>query len=382
MNTVHPMQTNILSLADPATWQKSIDLADEALSAWLKTRPTFKRIYLVGHGSSLYNCQVGEYVLEHITGIPSKAIPAFAFAAYMEQKLLGSQTLVVGISTTGETQSVFDAMERARQADSPTLAITAHKDSAITRHTDAIILTGGEDDQISVKTKSYVQALISIYLLALHLGGDGQSRDYWRTQIELASKEAQQFLSEQWNQIKQLAEKYANAPNVFVLGTGPNLGTAEEASLKIIEMAKMYSECQELEDFFHGRLREVDQNSPLFFIAPHGRADHRVLDFLTVTHMIHAPSIVITDRITSGIQRLATHIIHMSVSLDEFATPLLYILPMHVFGYEMALQRGYDPTSPRYDIVAQNGDIRDQNNQRRTVILLCKAPHCFMKRFG
>jgi glucosamine--fructose-6-phosphate aminotransferase (isomerizing) len=254
----------------------------------------------------------------------------------------------------GGTQSVSDALERARAMDSPTLAITAHPDSAIAQHVDAVVLTGGEDDQISVKTKSYVQALIPIYMLAIHLAGDQQLRSYWLDQINLAAQGSRQFLQEQWGQIKQLAEQYASAPKVFVLGTGPNLGTAEEASLKIIEMAKMYSECQELEDFFHGRLREVDQSSPMFFIAPQGRASRRVLDFLTVMDRIHAPSIVISDHVTSGIQRLATHVIQIPVSLDEFATPLLYVLPMHIFGYEMALQRDYDPTARRYDIVPQN----------------------------
>ena len=354
INHVHPMLDNIRALADPATWQKSIDLSEESLSIWLKTPRAFRQIFLVGHGSSLYNSQVGEYILEHIAGISSKAVPAFAFSAYREEKLLGPQTLVIGISTTGETQSVCDALERAREMGSTTLAITAHPDSAITHNADVVILTGGEDDQISVKTKSYVQALIPIYLLAIHLAGDQQLRLYWLNQINLAAQGSQQFLQEQWGQIKQLAEQYASAPKVFVLGTGPNLGTAEEASLKIIEMAKMYSECQELEDFFHGRLREVDQNSPMFFIAPHGRVSHRVLDFLTVMDMIHAPSIVITDFVTPGIQRLATHVIQIPVSLDEFATPLLCVLPIHVFGYEMAFQRGYDPTARRYNIVPQN----------------------------
>jgi glucosamine--fructose-6-phosphate aminotransferase (isomerizing) len=353
MNAVHPMLTNILALADQASWQKSIDLANEALSVWLKAPHKFKRIYLVGHGSSLYNAQVGEYVLEHIAGIPSKAIPAFAFSAYMEQSLLDPQTLVIGISTTGETQSACDALERAQHSGSSTLAITAHNGSQITRHVDAVILTGGEDDQISVKTKSYVQALIPIYLLAVHLAGDAQLKSYWLDQINLAAQGAHHFLQEQWGQIKQLAERYAKAPKVFVLGTGPNLGTAEEASLKIIEMAKIYSECQELEDFMHGRLREVDQTSPLFFIAPHGHASRRVLDFLTVTDMIQATSIVLTDHVSSGIQRLATHVIQIPASLDEFATPLLYVLPMYVFGYEMALQRGYDPTARRYNVVPQ-----------------------------
>jgi glucosamine 6-phosphate synthetase-like amidotransferase/phosphosugar isomerase protein len=353
MNTIHPMLTNILSLDNPGTWQKSIDLADEALSVRSKTSGEFKRIYLIGHGSSLYNGQVGEYVLEHIAGIPSKAVPAFAFSAYAEQRLLDSDTLVIGISTTGETQAVYDALERARQAGSPTMAITAHKDSLITHNVDAVILTGGEDDRISVKTKSYVQALIPLYLLAGQLADDPQAKSYWIGQVKLAAQGAHHFIQEQWAQIKQLAEQYANAPKVFVFGTGPNLGTAEEASLKIIEMAKMYSECQELEDFFHGRLREVDQKSPLFFIAPQGRASRRVLDFLTVTDMIQAPSIVLTDSITSGVQGLARNVIRIPVSLDEFATPLLYVLPTHIFGYEMALQRGYDPTAPRYDIVPQ-----------------------------
>jgi glucosamine--fructose-6-phosphate aminotransferase (isomerizing) len=354
IHRVHPMLTNIRALEDPATWQKSIALAEAGLLTWSTDPRTIKRIYLVGHGSSLYNGQVGEYVIEHIAGIPSKAIPAFAFSKYMQPTQLGLQTLVIGISTTGGTQSVCDALNEAHQAGSLTLAITAHQDSAITHNADAVILTGGEDDQISVKTKSYVQALISLFVLAVYLSGDPELKSYWMDQINMAAQAARQFLQEDWDSIKQLAEKYANAPNVFVLGTGPNLGTAEEASLKVIEMAKMYSECQELEDFFHGRLREVDQNSPMFFIAPQGKTSQRVLDFLTAMDMIHAPAIVITDQVTPGIQRLATQVIQVPISLDEFATPLLYIVPMHIFGYEIALQRGYDPTARRYNIVPQN----------------------------
>jgi glucosamine 6-phosphate synthetase-like amidotransferase/phosphosugar isomerase protein len=97
----------------------------------------------------------------------------------------------------------------------------------------------------------------------------------------------------------------------------------------------------------------------MFFIAPQGHASRRVLDFLTVLDMIHAPSIVITDQVTPGIQRLATHVIQVPVSLNEFAAPLLYVLPMHIFGYEMALQRGYDPTARRYDIVPQRVKYRE-----------------------
>src|SRR5215208_5855964 len=112
MNAVHPMLTNIRALANPETWQKSIDLADSVLANWSRSPRKFERIYLVGHGSSFYNGQVGEYILEHIAGIPSKAIPAFAFSHYIEPKMLGPRVLVVGISTTGGTQSVCEALDR------------------------------------------------------------------------------------------------------------------------------------------------------------------------------------------------------------------------------------------------------------------------------
>src|SRR5690349_24593636 len=97
MNVVHPMLTNIRSLGDPATWQKSIDLAEAGLSTWPVTSRDIKRIYLVGHGTSLYNGLVGESLLEHITGIPSKAVPGFAFSTYAEKTLLGPENLMFGI---------------------------------------------------------------------------------------------------------------------------------------------------------------------------------------------------------------------------------------------------------------------------------------------
>ena len=202
MNPVHPMLTNIRTLGDPATWQQSIDLAEETLSHWLKTPHAIKKIYLLGHGTSLYNGRVGEYLFEHIAGISSKAVSAFAFSRYAEKTLLDSQTLAIGISTTGETESVCEALELARQAGALTIALTAHGDSAITHHADTVLLTGGQDDQVSVKTKSYVQALISLYAVTAHLTGDPQIREYWRNQIKLAAQGAQYLVEKQWTEIR------------------------------------------------------------------------------------------------------------------------------------------------------------------------------------
>jgi glucosamine--fructose-6-phosphate aminotransferase (isomerizing) len=361
VNAGHPMMRNILSLAERSTWQHSIEVGEASLAAWSAARGTvrFDRVYLLGCGTSFYAGQVAKYAVEHIAHTPAEAVQAFAFAAYAEPAVLGPRTLVVGISTTGNTQAVCDALARAREAGAPTLGITANTEANIARIADAVIPTGGQVT-LSVKTRTYVQSLVTVYLLALALaGGQGKSKAdlnaTWRRQIELAAEATRHFFDHQQAEVEHLAKLYAKAPKVFVLGTGPNAGTAEEASLKVIEMAKMFSEAQELEDFLHGRLREVDQFTPMVFVAPQGRGSARTLDFLTVTDYVGAPSVVLTDEVTPGIERLATHVIPMQGGLDEFATPLAYIVPLYLLGYHLALQRGYDPAARRYpDIVPQN----------------------------
>jgi glucosamine--fructose-6-phosphate aminotransferase (isomerizing) len=170
-------------------------------------------------------------------------------------------------------------------------------------------------------------------------------------QITLAAGGAAACLAER-EQIEQLAHQYAKASGVFILGSGPNLATAGESSLKVIEMAKMVSECQELEDFFHGRLNEVDPSTLVFFITPSGPSIPRLLDFLTVTHQVGVPSIVLTDQANPAIQALASHVIQLPVVLEEYASPLLSILPLYLFAHEIAVQRGLDPLSRRYAIDA------------------------------
>ena len=363
MKKDHPMLNSILSLAKIETWQSSIGLADYTASHWLdKIQPVdFERVVLTGCGSSLYNGQVGKYAFEQIAGLAAEAIPAFTFSRYTQPRLLNPRTLVIGISTTGETQAVCEALTHARRSGAKALAVTAYPDSPVRRVADAAVLTNGQSDTLSVKTSSYVQALIALYVLAIRLGerrtaAAGQADVLPKNgivQISKAGELAAAFLEQGQSVICQLAEGFASTPKVFVLGCGPNCGTAEEAALKVIEMAKLYAEAQELENFFHGRLREVNQTTPLFFIAPRGLSSERMLDFLTVADHIQAPSVVLTDEITEGIRKLARYVIQMPEGLAELFTPLLYIIPLHLFSFELALARGYDPNARRYNIVPQ-----------------------------
>ena len=315
----------------------------------------FRRVYLVGCGSSYYEAQVGKWIIEHIVHLPAEAKQAFSFAHYMDPGLFSRDILVIGLSTTGNTGAACEAVSFARQNGATTLAVTAVPDSQIAGVAETTLYTGGQVSVI-VQTETYVQSLIALYLLALKLAEkedhSEELRTYWLDQIRTAHEITHEFLETQGTKIVGLVEEYQNFNNFFILGTGPNAGTAEEAALKVIEMAKMYSDGGEMEDFFHGRDRELAKGSAVFFLAPQSPILNRMYDFLTFNRKAEVPSIVITCQASPELKKLAYHEIVLNGPLDEYATPLVYITPLYLFSYHLALKRGFDPLARRFPMPA------------------------------
>lgn len=356
MSSTFPIMDNIMALASRVPWERSLTLGEETVGAWARQArlQQIRRVYFVGCGTSCYAGEVGRNILEQVAHVPGQALHAFNLAKYLHPAVLGSEVLLVGISTTGGTEPVVEALDLARRSGAQTLALTAFEDSPVARAADAVVLTGGEDDRTPVKSKSYVQSLVSLFLIGLALGEahhtlEAGQRAYWLGQIDKAAEGARLFLGEQRGQMQALVETYGDVSMVFQLSSGPNLGTVQEGALKVIEMAKMYSEWSELEDFLHGRYREVDQTNPMFLIAPNGRSSAHLLDVLAVNRHVKAPSVVFTDVVTEAIRDMATQIVQMPVALDELVTPLLYVIPLYLFAHQMAVRRGWDPLSRRYD---------------------------------
>ena len=369
MNDAEILFANILSLGDHTTWQKCIDAVEQGLHTWLSTGNdvNFSRVYIVGCGTSYYAAQVGKYVIEHLTHLPVEAHQAFAFSIYTDPALLNEKTLVIGVSTTGNTESVCKALEYARHCGAITLAFTATPDSKITEISQTTILTGGKVT-VAVKTETYLQSLICLYLLGIHLAdilgllSAGEVTE-WHSQIHKAEEITQRFFARQQPEILKLVDLYGTTDMVFVVGTGPNFGTAEEASLKVVEIAKMYSVSKEMEDFFHGYDRELNETSPMFFLAPKERALDRMLDFLTFNRKVSVPSIVLTTEDNLDVKRMADHVILLDDQLNELATPLAYIAPLYLFSYHLAVKRGVDPSARRFPgIMALKVRYRDENS--------------------
>jgi glucosamine--fructose-6-phosphate aminotransferase (isomerizing) len=355
MNDAETLLANLISLGTKEVWQNCIQAVDGALHSWFEKhrKAKIRRIYLVGCGTSLYAGHVGKYVLERLTHVPVEVRQAFSLVEFPEPTLLTTDVLVVGISTTGSSTATCNALDLARRSGALTLAFTAAADSEITRIAETSILTGGRVS-VAVQTETYLQSLICLYLLGVHLAEhlrqlSGDDRRYWLDQIEHSEVITRTFLDQQQSSITDLVAQHVSAEMLVILGTGPNYGTAGEASLKVIEMAKMASIFQEMEEFFHGYDRQLNASTPVVFIAPpERRAAERMVDFLTFTKSAGIPSIVLESGANPLYQKIAVRTIALRGEIDPLATPLIFIAPCYLFSYFLAVKHGVDPSARRF----------------------------------
>ena len=312
-----------------------------------------QRVYVLGCGTSYFGALSVKHMFEQIAGIPSEGAQAFAFAQYQNPDFLNENSMVVGFSTAGTTEAIHNAFRKCKENDAYSVAITALEDTPIGKLSNATILTGATDETNVVRTKAQVQGVLTMCLLAVYMGRQSkyisaeQADDYF-TQIDRCIEAIVDVIENKEEVIKELAYRYKDCESANVLASGPNTGTGQTGSLMITEMAKIHAWGDELENYLHGRDREIDQTDPLLILAPKGAASARTLDFLTVTDHVKANTIVFTDDVSEGIKELATHVVEMKGGMSEIITSIVNYTPFYLFGYHLAEAKGEDPNKRRY----------------------------------
>ena len=348
-------QLHELAADDGADLQETLDTSERSVQGLLPLLPAagFERIYVLGTGTSYYAALTCKYVFEEFLGVPTEGIQAHAFAVYQRDTLLSERTLVIAFSNSGDNVLPCESLAKAKSRGAFTIAVTAMPNSPITGIAHGVVLTGAQKDMGVPHTKVHTRGLFSLYLTAIRLGerygtstADTQARI---AQVNAAVSAIVQVVQAEdtW---RRLAEEYAGCRMVAVLGMGPNTGTAGCGALMVTELAKIYSVGYELEDFMHGRFRGVDQANPMLLLGPEGKGISKLLHFLSITGQIGVPTVVLSDIPGEGMARWATKTIAMPGGLGEIFTPLVYLVPLHLFGYHLALVRGWDPVSPRYTV--------------------------------
>jgi glucosamine--fructose-6-phosphate aminotransferase (isomerizing) len=309
----------------------------ERFAAQLKAKRP-RLIVLVARGSSDNAATFGRYLLETTTGIPvSLAAPSVHTLYHARLDL--RETLVVGISQSGEGADINLVLENAKACGARTLAITNEAASTMARMTDETFLIRAGRERSVAATKTYTGQLLMFHLLAEALRGARKGEE-----VERIPELAAQALSLR-DGIKAMVERYAYMNHCVVVGRGLNYANVYEFAIKLMETCYVVAERFSGADFLHGPIAMVDSGFPAFVFAPPGPTLKGMVELLGKLKSLSAETVVITSE--AAALKAASRAIRMPHRMPEMLTPIPYIIPAQLFAAQLAAAKGLSPDQPR-----------------------------------
>ena len=133
--------------------------------------------------------------------------------------------------------------------------------------------------------------------------------------------------------------------NCVVVGRGLNYGNSYELALKLMETCYVVAERFSSADFFHGPLAIVERRFPVILFAPNGVTNQSNIDLLERLQELHADSLAITN--DQKIAQMSSRNLLMPKEIDEFLSPIPFIIPAQLFAALLAKEKGIDADAPR-----------------------------------
>jgi glucosamine--fructose-6-phosphate aminotransferase (isomerizing) len=147
-------------------------------------------------------------------------------------------------------------------------------------------------------------------------------------------------------EIERLAQKYQDFKNFWFIGRKYNFPTALEGALKLKEISYLHAEGVCGGELKHGSLALVDENFPTIAICPSDSVYDKMISNIQEVKARNGPVIAIATEGNEEIKKLVDDVIYIPKTL-EMLTPMLSIIPLHLFAYHMAILLGHDVDKPR-----------------------------------
>jgi glucosamine--fructose-6-phosphate aminotransferase (isomerizing) len=305
------------------------------------------RIVIAASGTSWHAALVGEYLLEELAQLPVEV--EFAHEFCYRNCPLEKNTVLLVLSQSGETADTLAALREARRRGHRALAIVNVVGSTIAREADGGIYMHAGPEIGVASTKAFVSTLAVLTLLAVHLGRMRMLSARRSLEIlhALQAVPAQlETILAQNEAIRRLAQKYARARDFFFLGRGYTFPIALEGALKLKEISYIHAEGYSAAEMKHGPIALIDAQTPTVFLVPQDSMYEKTLANLAMIRARQGPVIALATVGDEQIAKVADDVIYLPKTPEPLC-PLLAIVPLQLFAYHIAVQRGCDVDKPR-----------------------------------
>jgi glutamine---fructose-6-phosphate transaminase (isomerizing) len=318
-----------------------IGLSDEELR-------NLRRIVVLACGTAYHAGVVGRYVIEEWARIPVE--PDIASEWRYRNPVLSKDTLVIGISQSGETADTIAAMKLAREKGARTVAITNMMGSQITREVDSVLYTRTGMEIGVAASKTFTAQVALLDLLALKLAEvrktlPADEIEFILDELYRLPVRMQQFLDGD-HPIEDIAQRHYDKPFFLYLGRHIGLPVGLEGALKLKEISYIPTEAYSAGEMKHGPIALLDDETPVVCIATDSHVYDKVVSNIQETRARGAQVIAIATDGNEDIQHHADDVIYVPKT-PAFLQAVLAILPLQLLAYRIARLRGLNVDQPR-----------------------------------
>ncbi len=307
-----------------------------------------RKIWLTACGTAYHAGLVGRWLIEHWAQIPVE--PELASELRYRDPLIEPDTLTVAISQSGETADTLAAAREARRRGSRVLAITNVVGSTLSREADDVVYIRAGPEIAVASSKAYVTMLVALHMLALDLGLRRGAIAPQRAEEMIAALKAlpgkaQEVLHRE-AVVEDLARRLADREHMFFIGRGLDYAVAMEGSLKLKEISYLHSEALAAGELKHGTLALVAPGVPVFALVTQRSVYEKTLSNIQEVKARGGQVIAVAYDSDAEITKHADVVLRIP-DTDDALAPVLAIIPLQLFAYYVARERGNDIDQPR-----------------------------------
>ena len=308
----------------------------------------YNKIYIVACGTAYHAGLVGKYVIEKMAGIAVEVDVASEFR--YRDPFIDEKTLFIAISQSGETLDTLMSLRLAKEKGARVLSVVNVVGSSIARESDDVFYTWAGPEIAVASTKAYTTQLVCMYLIALYLGDiRGTLTDEYRKfileELQQIPEKIQEILEEA-PYIEKLAKRLYNKTQVFFIGRGLDSAVAYEGSLKLKEISYINSFAIAAGELKHGTIALMEPDTVVVAMATQDRLFEKMYSNIIEVKARLAHVVSIAKAGNEQIKDASSEVIYIPRCDDE-VSPLLTVVPLQIFAYYVAKEKGESIDKPR-----------------------------------
>ena len=322
---------------------------------WLPIRPEeakrLKKITIVACGTAYHAGIYGQYAIEKLARIPVEA--AIASEYRYRDPIIGEDELFIAVSQSGETADTLAALREAKRRGAHVIALCNVVGSTIAREAgeENTLYTYAGPEIAVASTKAYTTQAELLFLLGMALGKmrghlTAEQAEALAAEVRALPEKMETALKTE-PQLQRIASTASQKKHVFFVGRGMDYALSMEAALKLKEVSYIFSEAYAAGELKHGPIALLQEGRLVVATITQPQLIDKTMSNLKEVKARGARILAICrENLREKVEPEVDELI-LIPDADELICPLLAAIPLQLFAYCMAVQRGCDVDKPR-----------------------------------